>query len=270
MNYISREQCKQIQLNLLLELDKICKSNNLHYYIAYGSMLGAVRHKGFIPWDDDIDICMLRKDYEELLRIVKKEGCEWMGIVDDEQKGYYMPFAKAVDNRTIAKQEDTKLDHGIWVDIFPLDGIPQGKITQKIYLIFAHLLRDVILSAITDFSSEKSKKDKKRLVKRFLAFCCNIIDKDNVSHFMSKYCKKYDAEKTKVVGCLGTPYISKEIHSLCDVLSTAEYEFEGHYVLGVRDYDKYLTMLYGNYMQQPLENKRRTHSITAWWKEIGC
>lgn len=266
MNYISREQCKQIQLNLLLELDKICRNNNLHYYIAYGSLLGAVRHKGFIPWDDDIDICMLRKDYEQLLHIVKKGNCEWMSIVDDEQSGYYLPFAKAVDNRTIAKQDDTKLEHGIWVDIFPLDGIPKGAISQKVYLICAHLLRDIILSAITDFSSEKAKQDKKRLIKRALAFCCNTIGIDRFFHFMLHYCKKYDATKTGMVGCLGTPYISKEKHCIADVTSTVEYGFEGYRFLGVKDYDGYLTMLYGNYMQLPPEEKRRTHSITAWYK----
>lgn len=266
MNYISREQCKQLQLNLLLELDRICRNNNLHYYIAYGSMLGAVRHKGFIPWDDDIDICMLRKDYERLLRIVKKGECEWLSIVDCEQRGYYLPFAKAVDNRTIAKQEDTKLEHGIWVDIFPLDGIPLGRLSQKLYLMFAHLLRDIILSAVTDFSSEKTKHDKKRLIKRLFSYNCNVIGMDKVFRFMLRYCRKYDYERTGVVGCLGTPYISKEMHKINDVLSTVEYEFEGQHVMGIRDYDKYLTMLYGNYMQLPPEEKRRTHSITAWWK----
>lgn len=267
MNSISLEQCKQIQLNLLLELDRICRTNNLHYYIAYGSMLGAVRHKGFIPWDDDIDICMLRKDYEQLLRIIKDGACEWMSIIDDKQNGYYLPFAKAVDNRTITKQECTKLEHGIWVDIFPLDGIPKGKISQKLYLLFAHLLRNIMLFAILDFSSERVKHDTKRYVKRLFAYLCNIIGIDNVFHFILRYCRKYDYEKTGVIGCLGTPYVSREKHSISDVLSTVEYEFEGYRFLGVKDYDKYLTLLYGDYMQLPPEEKRKTHGIIAWWKE---
>lgn len=266
MNYLSREECKQIQINILLELDKICRKENLHYYIAYGTLLGAVRHGGFIPWDDDIDICMLRKDYERLLDIVKGGACDWIAIADGDCKGYYLPFAKAVDKNTCTKQEDSLLEHGIWVDILPLDGIPAGGLMQKSYLLGALFLRNTLLSGLTDFNTEKTKKDPKRNIKKILSVFCRLCGGvDKVLKFTENYMRKYDYNKTQTVGCLGTPYITKEVRNLGSVRELTDYAFEGFRFRGVKDYDLYLSMLYNNYMQLPPEDKRRTHSITAWY-----
>jgi len=267
MEYISREECKQIQTNILLELDRICRAENLHYYIAYGTLLGAVRHGGFIPWDDDIDICMLRKDYEKLLKIIKSGRVSWISIVDGDYKSYYLPFAKAVDNRTIAKQEDTKQEHGIWVDIFPMDGIPASGLRQKWCLKKAHLLRDALVAAITDFDSEKSKNDPKRFIKKVFSFAVNLCGGvDKVYNYTINYHKSYHYEKTGLVGCFGTPYTYKEKLQLSDIKSTKDYTFEGHQVIGLSDSDKYLKMLYGDYMKLPPESNRKSHSIIAWYK----
>ena len=118
--YLTKEECRNIELNILSAIAKICDDNNLKYFMCGGTMLGAIRHKGFIPWDDDIDIMLLRNDYERLVTILKKQKeYPWLQLLDSTVDGYYYTFAKAIDNTTCAKMEDNVTDHGLWVDIFP-------------------------------------------------------------------------------------------------------------------------------------------------------
>lgn len=123
MEELSFEELKQIELGILKRFDKVCRENNLQYSIAFGTMLGAVRHKGFIPWDDDIDVIMKRSDYEKLMKLK----------YDDEQyeiksyrytKDYFYPFAKMIDKST-SLTEDWRAEKnmGVYIDIFPLDYI---------------------------------------------------------------------------------------------------------------------------------------------------
>ena len=122
MKKIEQNEFREIQMCILDEIQRICKENNLKYSLAYGTLLGAVRHKGYIPWDDDIDICLLREDYEKLIAVLKDKNApghkEWLTLVDDTCDGYFYPFAKAYDNRTAVKMERHKGEMGIWVDIF--------------------------------------------------------------------------------------------------------------------------------------------------------
>ena len=189
-NKISREECRKIQMNILLVLDDICKRNDLNYYLGYGSMLGAVRHKGYIPWDDDIDICLFREDYDKLIKILKEQQeINWLDIVDSSVGEYYYPFAKATDNRTIAKMEDNITPHGIWVDIFPIDNVPNSKYRSKIYIYNCYLLRAMTIAMTTDFSEVKNVKKLK--YKKFLNCIANIIGKNRICKYYEKKCKKY-------------------------------------------------------------------------------
>ena len=145
-------------MSILDEIQRICKENNLKYSLAYGTLLGAVRHKGYIPWDDDIDICLLREDYEKLIAILKDKNApghkEWLTLADDTCRGYYYPFAKAYDNRTTVKMERHKGEMGIWVDIFPLDGLPKSRFWEKAFVLYCSFLRVITLAITTDFNSK--------------------------------------------------------------------------------------------------------------------
>ena len=125
-NDLSNEEIREIQINLLETIKDICERYNIKYSLAYGTLLGAVRHKGFIPWDDDIDIFLQRPDYERLIDIISNQSeYYWLNVLDVRQKeDYYYPFAKAVDSRTLAKMADNTTPHGIWIDLFPIDHIP--------------------------------------------------------------------------------------------------------------------------------------------------
>lgn len=115
------DELKQIELDILKKFDKICRDNNLEYSIAFGTMLGAVRHKGFIPWDDDIDVLMKREDYEKLLKLeYEDENFEIKSY--RYSKHYFYPFSKMVDKRTQLYEDwRAEKDMGVYIDIFPLD-----------------------------------------------------------------------------------------------------------------------------------------------------
>lgn len=263
---ITREECRRIQVEILMELDHICRINHLKYYVAYGTALGAIRHRGFIPWDDDIDICLQRCDYDKLLILLKnQQDTKWLSVLDSNTENYLLPFAKAIDNRTVAKSEDSKVKHGIWVDIFPMDTAPDKKNVQRRFLQRCFLFRSIIIAMNTDFDSKKSHMDKKRCIKQLLNILAILIGKKRILKWNEKYMKKHNGTSSIYVCNLCTPYILKEIFQRSELQEVEDIYFERQTVMGLKNADRYLRMLYGNYMQLPPEDERRTHSITAWY-----
>lgn len=260
---LSREECKRIQISLLEEIAKICDDNHLAYYLAYGTLLGAVRHKGFIPWDDDIDIFLVRDDYDRLMGILKhKTDGGHLTLLDGDCEGYYYPFAKAIDNRTCAKMEDNVTNHGIWIDIFPLDAVPDDRKECRRFLNRCIVLRAITISMMTDFHSDTLGK--KRILKKILNFVAVCIGRERIYKYYAGYINKFDINKEKRAACLSSPYIRKEVMEKDVFLEQAEFSFEGKVFKGPLNYDFYLKSIYGNYMEIPDADKRRTHSITAW------
>ena len=132
MKEMSLQEIKKIELNLLIEFDKLCKKNNLYYTLCGGTLLGAVRHKGFIPWDDDIDVIMPRGDYDKLLNednIDKTELPKYVEIANWKMGNMNYPFMKFMDKRTIInpKYVDDNKSNKIWIDVFPIDGNPKDE-----------------------------------------------------------------------------------------------------------------------------------------------
>lgn len=261
--YISREESKQIMINILNCIDDICKENGINYFLTAGTLLGAARHKGFIPWDDDIDVILLYEDYEILINLLKKQTkYPWLSIVDMDVDGYYYPFAKAVDNRTVAKQEDNLTPHGIWVDIFPLCNFPNAEKERVTYMKRCRMLRALELSMVTDFKNIQWTK--KAVIKLLFKGISLFWGKKNIANKMFSYSRKYNNIDTKYVGSIYTRY-DKEYIEREKMLPPATLEFEGKMYPVPACWDEYLRNMYGDYMQLPPENKRTTHSITAWW-----
>lgn len=256
---LSISECRDIQLTILREIDNFAKINGLRYSLGYGSMLGAVRHKGFIPWDDDIDIIMPREDYEKFKSKYKSDLYE---IVSSDSDGYFYPFMKLVDKNTYVKMADNATIHGIWIDIFPIDKIPNNPFFRKIFLLRSFWLRSLLISATTDFSEKIIKKKK---LKRFLKILCEIFGKQNVVKHYEKLNKKYVSKNKKYFSCLSSPYTLKEVYDADELFDNLKkYEFENYEFNGINNYDSYLKMLYGDYMKLPSFDKRRTHRIEAW------
>ena len=114
MKKISMDQSRLIILDIMTAIDRVCRELNISYYMAGGTLIGAIRHKGFVPWDDDIDIFVYRKDFDVLIDYLKRNPpFPWFEIYDENRSDYYYPFAKAVDNRTIVEQKNIKTVGGI-------------------------------------------------------------------------------------------------------------------------------------------------------------
>ena len=170
---LTNEECRERQLAILSEVAKLCDKHSIQYSLAYGSLIGAVRHKGFIPWDDDIDILLLRKDYEKLSDILKKQkDVSWMELLEESTGVNVFPYMKVIDNRTIVKPDDNNALHGIWIDVFPIDNLPDNSFACNIFRYRCKIKRAMILSSITDFSSQNLGK--KALIKRILFYVVGI------------------------------------------------------------------------------------------------
>lgn len=266
MNQISKSEIRNIEIEILKQIDIACKKNGIRYYIAYGTLLGAVRHQGFIPWDDDVDIVMFRNDYNKFLNLIQNNHLpEWISKLDETCPGYFYPFMKLVDNRTIAKMENNKTEHGIWVDVFPLDYVPgDEKIYRKIARK-AEFLRNVVISMTTDFHANQPIL--KKLIKKFLCLYAKIKSPKAI---LEKYNKLLSSTirlgSNDYVACLFSPYVYKEKIPTKIFENSKKYLFEGNYFDGPASAKEYLTSIYGNFMELPPLNKRRTHEIQAWWK----
>lgn len=268
--YISFEESREIMLRLMDLIDKVCRENNLKYYMSGGTLLGAVRHKGFIPWDDDVDIVLFRKDYDAFLEIMKTLPPEnHIEVMDIDTYGYYNTYSKICDNRTVVQEgyrkENENRPYGIWIDVFPYENYPDGKESKrKRFMSNCQWLRVTMSAMQTNFRNEKFGL--KFIVRYFLNIAAHILGRKRVLMFSHKYSTKYKDDNTSYVGCTFTPYkreyFEKSIYEEC-----VDIPFEGRMYMGTKSWDFVLRRMYGdNYMELPPIEKRHTHRVVAWWK----
>ncbi len=125
MDILSLEEIKSFSLDILVFFDKYCSDNNLRYYLAFGTLLGAVRHRGFIPWDDDIDVYVPRPDYDRVIEQFKDPDGRYAAVSCFNDASYLYPFAKIVDRKIKSMTESGEIGaNGLGIDLFPLDGLP--------------------------------------------------------------------------------------------------------------------------------------------------
>ena len=262
MRLIDINECQQILLDIAKAVDSICRQNHIPYYLLGGSMLGAIRHKGFIPWDDDMDIGIPRSYYEKFLEIANKTlPLHYKVLTYKNDKRIVFGVSKIQDVRTLIDDPRSRhpLDQqlGINVDIFPLDYC--GKLGVKYYssrvlirlqrLLFVESTRPNIFKTL-------SRKVLRALFSVRQSYLPEVVDKiivgfSNKNSFMGSFWSGYKAKHIMPSDVWGEP---------------TEYKFEDAYFLGVYDYDSYLTTLMGNYMQLPSINKRIAHCSNIYFR----
>lgn len=243
-----------VALEILKEFDKICKKNKIEYWISDGTLLGAIRHKGFIPWDDDIDVCVAKEDIKKL-KIILEKNLPYYFYLTDEGNDKKMSFYKIRDRYSKASEvENERRQTGIWIDIFPMTSIKESKI---INLLIGKFLK-----------IEINSKDKgiKRILKIVVCniFLKKIIKIKDKTEIRKKYFKKLtnvdELKKNSFIYMEGQEWwhtYKKEW-----IFPLKEVEFEGFKFLAPNDSEKYLKSYYGkDYMKIPPENKKITHSI---------
>ena len=260
MEAIGLEEVKKIQVEILKEVTRFCEDNGLRYFLAYGTLLGAVRHKGYIPWDDDIDIHMPRPDYEKFLELYsKKEGARYEVVTHEKDKNYHVPFAKIYLKGTLVSEYFYKQSvFGVYIDIFPLDGI---KSRWQAYLC-GQGVRCMYIKTFK-FCEGLSIARKLRLM------VTKLILLPLSSHFILKTMRsiatKYNYQDCEYVCSFGSRTALREILPRTVFDEHVFLHFEGSEYRAPKGYDTYLTYKYGNYMQLPPVDKQvSTHDSQAY------
>lgn len=262
------DDIKCASLQILIEIDSFCQKNNIKYSLAYGTLLGAIRHKGFIPWDDDIDVLMLREDYDKFVDSFNKDKTKPFSISTiDYDKEYRYPFAKVFNNKTI-KDEHTYMKYGICVDVFPIDKIPKDREKAKRLLNKQDLFWNIMMLKIIIWDNERP------LYKNlFMSFCkpfLFFVPFSLIARIMQNNAKRYkDQGKDYFLGSLYSPYGEREFMTSDIYEGFTTVEFENHHFNSLSKYHEYLHNLYGDYMKlPPIEERKSHHGFKAYWKNL--
>ena len=245
-------------LGILKWFHKFCVDNNLRYYILGGTLIGAVRHQGFIPWDDDIDVGMPRKDYDRFLEMTKGKIFDHFKVEEncDSSDVCYHLFTKVYDvNTTVIEKTRNQIKRGVWIDVFPLDGI--GNTKDEVYKNYNKLSRLEKILYTRQCIPRKERVWYKNLAIRISQLLPNFLVNDmELARRINLLLRKYDFDNSKYVGNLVGSYFEKEIVEKSVFGVPKLYKFEDTEVYGVNDYDAYLKNVYGNYMKLPPIEKR--------------
>lgn len=251
------EQIKKKELFILKEFDRICRENNLKYSLIYGTLLGAVRHGGFIPWDDDVDVCMLRDDYEKLRKIAPEKLPKGLFYQCHEtDKEYYQLFDKIRMDNTIFKEKyytKYNMHHGIYIDIFPCDNIPKNTLKRKIQLISYQFYR---IGLMTRYLDSNERSDIKKYISRILEKFYSIFSMDYLYSKAEQKATTYDKKKTNELFIFADTITCNSTINYQSMISPRKIKFEDISFLCIENYEQYLKNQYGNYMQLPPENER--------------
>lgn len=250
-----------IEIRLLQEVARICEKYNLSYFVYGGTLLGTIRHKGFIPWDDDMDIAMLRKDYEIFMEKAKEElNTSNYHLQVSEQFGeVYEGFARLRDNNSTAiirKDSKRNCNHGIFIDIFPLDNLVEDDKKRK-----AQFRKIKLLSALIFYRVNQDNELGHPLIKSMI----NIIRNEKFWNWLVnrlKYeCTKYNEIRCEKVGILSCdPFDEKCYWYIEDIDKTVDMPFEDILVKVPVGYDRCLRIGYDNYMEfPPVEERGKWH-----------
>lgn len=254
-NYDMREL--QLHINkMLLAFDDICKQHNLHYYMLFGTMLGAVRHKGFIPWDDDIDVGLPRPEYELLIQHAK----EWFPapyefVCHETDPAFLGGIGKMQDSSTtLIERSHVRYLGGVYIDIFPLDGISANPIMQRIQYWRYEYYKKVIYFLLRD--PYKHGRGPSSWLPRLVQW---LYTDEGAMRRFKKVMTHYDYDKSTYVSALNDGMTSVMPKSVFG--DPTPIEFEGNMVMGVAQPHEYLTHEFGDYMWIPPVEKRVSHNF---------
>lgn len=270
MLQITPDELKQIQLDLLDVVDTFCREKGLTYYLFVGTLLGAVRHKGYIPWDDDIDICMVREDYDRFFKEFNLSNDHHVkAICHETSNNYYLASGKVIDTRTVLKEKiDAKLSIGVFIDIFPMDRLPDDQIVIKDFNRKLNVYRKLLL--IKNITPSTDRKWYKNFALISAKIPLSLLSRSFVLDRIDNLAQKYrDVDNCTRIGDLAVfTYDLKELFFANDFENTVELEFERKKYLAPAGYDNILSQLFGDYLKlPPIEKRVPHHAYEAYWKE---
>ena len=256
------KELQQIQLDILKKIHEFCINNNIEYRLCAGSLLGAVRHKGFIPWDDDIDISMNREHYDRFLLLFPNHQDELnLKIANHTTKPYYgRPMTKVYDTRTILEEKEYLYDDiiGVNIDIWPIDSLPDDE-----KLANEQIKKAIMYKRLMSIQNSRFKSNK-GIVKKLLHLALKLVSKKRYVNKLVEVATMYpNPESKRIAGFAGgiRPSDRELVRTLVLV------PFEDSYFFIPTHYHELLTMTYGNYMEYPPKEEQKPHHIiNTYWK----
>lgn len=271
MQQLTTDECKEIELSILKTLKGFCNENGIRYYLCGGTMIGAIRHNGFIPWDDDIDIIMPRPDYRHFLSIFPAEGINGYRLLSPyTSDDCHIVYSKIYDIRTVkCDQEYDPIywKYGVDVDLFPTDGVPIGEIQCNRYFRKQYHDFHIFLAIVGGYSFGGSLS--KRIIKYAYTFLIKLAGKtglvnaNKIAMRINERAEKNSIEASdKIAISIFPHYGKKEIVSKEGFLKQIEVRFEDDVYTAPSNYDEYLGSIYGDYMELPPPDKQITHHLS--------
>ena len=261
-------ELKQVQLNILISIHEFCVDHNINYSLSCGTLLGAIRHKGYIPWDDDIDIQLTRPEYNKLVKEFPAVFNNISLFSLERTIEWNRPYARAFNNQTIEK-EGTNGDLegiGVGIDVFPIDNVPNDNDTWIRYNRSRLILQNAYQVKMMRWS--KNRSFGKNLALLFFKIPLVPFSLQRLSLMIDRLAQQYNNDFTDFLyeNCQGIGNGRKRFLSN-DFAEYIDVEFEGHYLKSIKGYDDYLKNTYGNYMElPPVEKRISTHTFEAYWK----
>lgn len=268
---IELEELQHIEFEILKCFRDFCDKNGLRYYLCGGTLIGAIRHKGFIPWDDDIDVMMPRPDYMKFIELNKDGWLDSIRRLDHYSlnQNALGSVLRLVDTRTEVDflQSLNHHEYGCWMDVYPIDGMNSTKIGRVLHCRLGRIISDLSIMAATKMGVKRRSKLVTYLQYLLVPFLPVIraIGTGRFIIMLDKLAQCHKYEKCKYVGVLDGRALDKEAMMKSNMEPPITVEFWGEKFKAMANYDEYLTNLYGDYMTPPKEHERASRHIIEFY-----
>ena len=271
MKEIGLKEMQKIELDILLELDKVCKKHGLRYYMDGGTLLGAMCYEGFIPWDDDIDVKMPRPDYEKLREFIS-EFPEHIKVRFPSKDDCEYTFAKLIDSRTVLIEHagDREKRSGVYIDILPMDGHPEDGPEYEGHLEKLDRLNSLFHNSLDGFSGMKKSSSPLTRMKGKVYFA--LYSPWRILRKLNKTAEKYGYDESSRVGLLVEGDPIRERFEKTWLEPPTELEFEGHFLPAPSEYRRHMEIFYGDHVTKQecyhnLPQYPGNHDYVVYWRE---
>lgn len=264
MQTIALDEQKKLQFDILCDVHDFCVKHGIIYFLSSGTLIGAIRHQGFIPWDDDIDIAMPRKDYDLFFQLYTSKYYQAMNLEIDSEWPYIM--GKVYDTRTMLQERYKKCKGlGVFIDIFPLDGLPGKKLIRYMHLRVIFALR--YLSEAKTFPASESANLLKYVYHKLFQLIMLPISNARLLHWLNGLIRKYNWDEASYVASLASLTERKPCKKSCfEYVELKKFELGMFYV--PCGYDEWLRLVFGDYMQlPPVEQRVPKHACAVVWRD---